>query len=219
MCQRDMVFKMMNRFRELNREWLRVLILMAYVYQFRVFSEYLIIRYIDIQFVDMSLPLGVQKLIFKLDGRKNRRYRHPLERKCTCVVPPKKGEIPLGVDMCVVHQFYEYLKNDPYYALALRTDSPHLVIGGVLDHAAIIPAFKNCARECGDLDWQRAASHGPRRGFACDLALYGAKLKAILEGGDWRSPAFQDYLASIKDQLLSKAVMQMVGEASDSDEE
>ncbi len=50
------------------------------------------------------------------------------------------------------------------------------------------------------------------------MAVAGAKLKEILEAGDWRSPAFQDYIESVKDQLLSKAVTQMVGEASDEED-
>ncbi len=61
--------------------------------------------------------------------------------------------------------------------------------------------------------------HGPRRGFASHLAPAGAKVEEILEAGDWRSPAFQDYIESVKDQLLSKAVTQMVGEPSDCEED
>ena len=135
------------------------------------------------------------------------------------MVPPKQGQVPLGEELCAVHQFAEYLEKDPYYHLARKTDSTHLVVGGVLDHAAIIPALKNCARDCGDVNWRTAATHGPRRVFASDLALAGAKLKEILEAGDWRSPAFQDYIESVKDQLLRRAVTQMVGEASDGGED
>ena len=216
--RKDMLVLMMARFRYQGQEWLRILILIAFVFQFRVSSEYLVIRYVDIVFEGLHLPPGTQMLKITLDERKNRRYRHTLERPCTCVIPPKKGQVALGAELCVVHQFAEYLRNDPYYHLARRTDSTHLVVGGVLDHAAIIPALKNCARDCGDVDWRTAATHGPRRGFPSEMAVAGAKLKEILEAGDWRSPAFQDYIESVKDQLLSKAVTQMVGEASDEED-
>ena len=60
-----------------------------------------------------------------------------------------------------------------------------------------------------------AASHGMRRGYACDLALAGASLKKILEEGDWRSEAFQGYLESIRDQLLNRALVGILGDNSD----
>ena len=71
----------------------------------------------------------------------------------------------------------------------------------------------------GDVNAKDAGTHGFRRGYACDLALCGAKLKEILEAGDWRSAAFRAYLESIKDELASKAMMRLLGSCSDSEEE
>ena len=88
-----------------------------------------------------------------------------------------------------------------------------------IDQQKVIIVLKHVARLVGDDNHRLAATHGPRRGYTCDLALYGASLEEILERGDWRSPAFQEYLASIKDQLHSRQVMKMVGACSDSEVE
>ena len=60
-----------------------------------------------------------------------------------------------------------------------------------------------------------AETHGPRRGYACDLALAGAPLSKILEQGDWRSESFRLYLESIRDQLQNRALMGILGDHSD----
>ncbi len=58
-----------------------------------------------------------------------------------------------------------------------------------------------------------------RRGFACDVTLYGAELAHLLEWGDWRSMAFKEYLGSIKNELNSRTIMKVVADVSDSDDE
>ena len=70
----------------------------------------------------------------------------------------------------------------------------------------------------GDPMAMSAATHGMRRGYACDLALAGAPLQRILEEGDWRSEAFRVYLESVKDQLHNRALMGILGDNSDDEE-
>ena len=167
----------------------------------------------------MERPVGTQKLNITVDKRKNRKYRHTITRSCTCTARPKKGEVDLGVALCVVHVLYQYLQSDPFYALSKQSGSVDLRLMCDVDQSSLNKVLKDVAVAVGDVNALVAASHGFRRGFACDLALSGAQLSEILERGDWRSLAFKAYLDSIKDELASKAMMSMVGECSDSDEE
>ena len=75
--------------------------------------------------------------------------------------------------------------------------------------------MKDVALAVGDPMAMSAATHGPRRGYASDLALAGAPLSKILEDGDWRSEAFRVYLESIRDQLRDRALMGILGDPSD----
>ena len=199
--------------------WLKVLMIVCYVYQFRVFSEYFMLRYHDIRVEGLERPVGTQKLHLTVDGRKNRRYRHTITRDCTCRTGPKKGEVTLGEALCAVHVLYQYLQSDPFCALSKESGSVDLRFMCDVEQSTLNKVLKDVAVAVGDVNALVAASHGFRRGLACDLALAGAQLVAILERGDWRSLAFKAYLDSIKDKLASQAMMNMVGECSDSDEE
>ena len=75
--------------------------------------------------------------------------------------------------------------------------------------------MKEVALAVGDPRAMSAETHGPRRGYACDLALAGAPLSKILEEGDWRSESFRLYLESIRDQLQNRALMGILGDHSD----
>jgi hypothetical protein len=58
--------------------------------------------------------------------------------------------------------------------------------------------------------------HDLRRGHAKDMQLNGASLYEILAAGEWRSPAFMEYLD--KYQLETDVVVQAhVGESDDED--
>ena len=81
------------------------------------------------------------------------------------------------------------------------------------------PKLKAVALAVGDPNYAVAGSHGMRRAYACELALHGARVRDILDAGDWRSQAFRDYLESIKEEVAAKGLLQVVGEYSDSDEE
>ena len=75
------------------------------------------------------------------------------------------------------------------------------------------------AQLVGDPHFAAAASHGFRRGAACDLAREGGTLADILATGDWRSAAFREYLRSIQDDTAGRAMAQLLGELTDSDAE
>ena len=170
----------------------------------------------DVAFVESD---GKRELTLTLDRRKNRPYRHPLMCPCTCHVQPKKGKAPLGVALCAYHTLESFLKSDPAYKL---TQTGQLVGATMLQYVpqhTVNPMLKKLARACGDPHADHAGSHGMRRGMACDLALHGATLNEILVGGDWRSSAFRAYIESVKEDLASKALVQLCGECSDSDTE
>ena len=82
--------------------------------------------------------------------------------------------------------------------------------------AALNPTIKQAAKDTGDPHWEKATSHGFRRGMACDLALDKKDLGAILYGGDWKSAAFRAYIQSVSDQLHAQALLRVLGDASDS---
>ena len=54
------------------------------------------------------------------------------------------------------------------------------------------PWLKQVASAVGDPNFASAASHGFRRGAACDMVLSGSSLAEILSAGDWRSRAFRE---------------------------
>lgn len=86
-----------------------------------------------------------------------------------------------------------------------------------VDQKKLNQLLKDVAAAVGDPQARHAASHGMRRGYACDLASAGASLRSILEEGDWRSEAFRVYLESIKDQLHNRALVGILGYNSDGD--
>ena len=72
-------------------------------------------------------------------------------------------------------------------------------------------------RHCGIEDYMSYKSHDLRRGHAEDLRLSGAPLIEILRAGEWRSPAFMDYLNHL--ELERDAVVQAHLEESSSEDE
>ena len=218
-CGKDLLLKMVDYCLVNDLEWLKVLLIVCYTYQYRVFSEYFRVRYCDISFSGMQLEIGTQKLHMTVDRRKNRKVRHTLTRSCTCKSKRKKGEVLLGEKLCAVHALHKYLQSDPFHVLAAQSGSVDLRLMCDIDQATVNKLLKEVAAKVGDVHAAVAASHGLRRGHACDLALAGATLAEILEKGDWRSLAFKAYLESIKDELASQALMKLFGEVFDSEDE
>ena len=79
--------------------------------------------------------------------------------------------------------------------------------------------LKTIAKDIGDPHAERAGSHGFRRGYACDLAKEGGRLKEILVDADWRSPTFQTYISSVSDDLEGQALLGLLADESDSGED
>ena len=127
----------------------------------------------------------------------------------------RRGEVKLGPKLCAVHKLWKFLNGDPVYTLARSTGSPQFLLMQSVNQSRLNRLLKDVALAVGDPMGLSAATHGMRRGYACDLALAGASLQQILEDGDWRSEAFRAYIASVKDQLHNRALVGILGDNSD----
>lgn len=205
---------MIRKAEEMDLYWLVVILVVCYVFQFRVFSEFFKVVLDDIAFVEEA---GTNELRITVNGRKNRPYRHELRRPCSCEVKPQKGKVPLGKLLCVYHVLQLYLVKGPAYILSRDGRLEGATLLQDVAQRTVNPLLKQVARECGDPFADKAGSHGMRRGMACDMALHGATLSDILVGGDWRSSALRAYIESVKEDLAGKALVQLCGECSDSD--
>ncbi len=88
-----------------------------------------------------------------------------------------------------------------------------------VSRSSVNPTIKFVAEKVGDRHFARAASHGFRRGAACDMARAGHALADNLPGGDWKSRAFKVYLESIRGDLNSRSMVQLLGDHSESEAE
>jgi len=226
-CDMDLLGKMVIEVRTQfgsDMRWLSTMMVCSYHFQFRVFSEWFRARLADVFFTDMSEALGRQSVTIWLDRRKNRDVRHPITRHCTC----KGKHVPVGVDpviLCPVHVLYDYLKADPVWQVIQETRSRGRLpatlatLQSEVAQNTVNTWLKRVAEKVGDPFFGRAASHGFRRGCACDMARRGNTLAEILSGGDWRSAAFREYLKSVQNDLAGRAMVQLLGACSDSDGE
>jgi hypothetical protein len=105
------------------------------------------------------------------------------------------------------------------YQMSRRAGYSDVRLMAYIKQSIVNPKLKAVALAVGDPSYSVAGSHGMRRGYACELALYGARVQDILAAGDWRSDAFRAYLESIKEEVAARGLLQVVGEYSDSDEE
>ena len=134
--------------------------------------------------------------MLRLARRKNRMRGSLLRRGCTC---------PTNEWMCPVHELGAWLRQQGPGALPFR----HL-------RADVAPSALRSRLEVLDVaDAGSYSLHDFRRGHAQDLAVAGGDLRAILEAGEWSSPAFLKYLN------VSELERQVVVQAhvDDSDEE
>lgn len=218
-CRKDQLLAMVEYCDSHGMEWLSILLIVSYTFQWPVYSEFFKIAYLDIKFKGMESPRGDQCLDLTVNRRKNRPYRHTLSRTCVCNAPTKKGQVSLGPKLCAVHRLHTFLQSDTLYDLASKTQSPQFILLQYIDSRKLNRLSKEVALAVGDPQAMAAGSHGMRRGYACDLALAGASLEQILEDGDWRSEAFRVYLESIRDQLHNRALVGMLGDQSDDEDE
>ena len=161
--------------------------------------------------IKLDRPLGEQSLELTVNRRKNRPYRHALSRNCVRCQKNKKGEVMLGPKLCAVPKLYEFLKKDSVNTLAAKTQSPEFTPMQYNDVSRLNRMMKEVALADGDPRAMSSETHGPRRGYACDLALAGASLSKILENGDWRSESFRAYLESIRDQSHNRGLKGILG--------
>ena len=75
--------------------------------------------------------------------------------------------------------------------------------------------LRNCLTALGVEQAGQYRTQDFRRGHAEDLRASGAPLRAILEAGEWRSPAFMSYLNV--ELLESEMVLQAHYDESDED--
>ena len=124
-----------------------------------------------------------------------------------------------GPTTCAVHRLYMFLMSDPLYTLYCQGRIPDNTLMSELPLHLVNRTLKIVAEKVGDVHFARAASHGFRRGAACDMARLGRPLSEILIGGDWRSSAFRTYLESVQDGLNSRSIVQLLGDVSESENE
>ena len=139
------------------------------------------------------------QLVLVLHRRKNKPSGSRLVRKCTCQQSP---------DSCVYHLIGALLDGTP--------------IGGTMFGEMSVGAANLSLRlmlnEIGTENACMYRTHDLRRGHAEDLRLAGAPLWKILAAGEWRSPAFMEYLDVHR--METDLVMQgCLDEESDSDQE
>ena len=134
---------------------------------------------------------------------------------CMRIYGGKKGEVKSGPKLCAVHRLWKFLNDDKVYDLARSTGSPQFCLMQSVNQLKGVGLLKDVGLAVGDPMGLSAATHGMRRGYACNLALAGASLQKILEEGDWRSEAFRAYIPSVKDQLHNRALVGILGDNSD----
>ena len=103
-CQKETLLKMVEHAERHGIEWLAVLLVVCYTFQWRVYSEFFKIACVDIHFHGMDKPLGEQGLELIVNRRKNRAHRRSLKRQRVCEFGGKEGEFKLGPKLCSVHR-------------------------------------------------------------------------------------------------------------------
>ena len=139
------------------------------------------------------------EIILQLACRRNLPQGSTLRRKCWC---PRHGEI------CPVHALWPFFEGLPVGHRPFAS----LKVGSINE---------GLRRRLGALMVPKASlyrTHDFRRGHARDLQASGASLVEILQAGQWKSPAFLNYLDV--NSLESEAVLQAhLEESSDSDDD
>ena len=87
---------------------------------------------------------------------------------------------------------------------------------GAISAAGALDGLREILHDMGIKDAGLFRTHDFRRGHARDLQSNGSTLRDILLAGDWRSPAFMQYLDA--EQLEDDAVLE-AHEAESSEEE
>ena len=145
-----------------------------------------------------AITINDSEIILDLKRRKNRPGGSRLIRRCWCHDCK---------ETCPLHVLGKYMRSlgDGSRPFALYTPGRALQL--LRSYLAII----------GVSEAQSYRTHDLRRGHARDLQVRGASLMEILRAGEWRSPAFLNYLDL--EELERDAVVEAhLGESSDSDD-
>ena len=177
------------------------LFLLAYVFLLRVPSEALGAVFATSPGLDSKsvVELSDSELVLKLQKRKNKPRGSVLRRGCWC------NEKSMSRISCPVHALGA--------ELAICQHGEPLFAG--ITAANALATLRNCLTALGVEQAGQYRTQDFRRGHAEDLRASGAPLKAILEAGEWRSPAFMTYLNV--ELLESEMVLQAHYDESDED--
>ena len=119
--------------------------------------------------------MGTNVIYLKLKTRKNRPHGSLLKRSCWCA--QNKNTCPV----CVLKDYLGTLgKFCPLF--------PNFTPGSVRI------ALRNRLKKIGIPNADEYRAHDFRRGHADDLRRAGKTLREILQAGEWKSPAFLQYL-------------------------
>ena len=136
-------------------------------------------------------------LLLRLPRRKNRDCESTLRRQCWCATSPRT---------CPIHVLAAF------FATFLSDAKPF----GSISAAGALAGLREILTDMGIKDAGIFRTHDFRRGHARDLQSNGSTLRDILLAGDWRSPAFMQYLDA--GQLEDDAILE-AHEAESSEEE
>ena len=180
-----------------------MLYLFAYVFMLRVPSEALPVVRGCIGLANNSLHgsmifLDGGHLCLKLARRKNKTGGSLLKRTCWC------HQCQLT---CPVHVLW------PFFAKHVVGEKafPGINAGGALKQLRLMLQLLDVK------DFALFRCHDLRRGHAKDMQLNGASLYEILAAGEWRSPAFMEYM-SLMDLEMGAVMEAHQAESSSEDE-
>lgn len=179
-----------------------MLYLVAYVFLLRLPSEALPITRCDngrtTDGQQATLYKEGEDLYLKLGRRKNKPWGSLLKRSCWCSTSSRT---------CPVHVVWPYFE---------KLDSSQKAFDGITASLAL-RTLRAYLRAIGIENAPNYRTHDLRRGHAQDLKENGSNLHQILSAGEWRSPAFLQYLNL--EELEADAVLEAhIDESSSEDE-
>ena len=185
-----------------NEYW-GMLYLLAYVFLLRLPSEALpVVRgrigFANNQDYKSCIFMEEELLCLKLKRRKNKPGGSLLKRACWC---------KQSVATCPVHVLWPFFSRLEVGQAAF----PGVSAACALKQLRVLLEFLELENFC------RYRCHDLRRGHAKDLQMNGANLQQILAAGEWKSPAFLQYL-SLTDLELGAVIEAHQAESSSEDE-
>jgi hypothetical protein len=208
--RRDRMFIQLDTVRrivvECNLPWDEhwgMLYLFAYVFLLRLPSEALPVVRGCIGFAhkdeQASVFMDGEHLCLKLKRRKNKAGGSLLKRACWC----RQCKVT-----CPVHVLWPFFQQFEVGQAAF----PGIKAGAALKQ------LKDVLQFLGLENFGSYRCHDLRRGHAKDMQLNGATLYEILAAGEWRSPAFLDYM-SLMELEMGAVIEAHQAESSSEDEE